>query len=109
MGNKYSTGEGFLPDLFRTFSHRLAVTAEPLSSLVTGALALDTSQAQRRAQQHVGARFQIFGCGVLLLAMTEPIDGAGEDHRARGDLLDVLRVVTRPGPAAARGHPHLLR
>src|SRR5215216_6257521 len=79
------------------------------SSLVTGALALDTGQAQRRAQQHVGAGFQIFGGGVLLLTMAEPVDGASEDHGAGRDLLDVLRIVTGPRPAAARGDAQLLR
>jgi hypothetical protein len=32
-----------VPDLFRASTHRLALGAETLSSLVTGALALDTS------------------------------------------------------------------
>jgi hypothetical protein len=42
--------KAILPDLSRASTHRPALMVEPLSSLMTGALALDTSQAQRRAQ-----------------------------------------------------------
>ena len=41
--------KALLPDLFRASTHHLALIAESLPSLVTGALALDTGQAQRRA------------------------------------------------------------
>jgi hypothetical protein len=40
--------KALVPELFRASTHRPALRAEPLSSLVTGALALDPSQAQRR-------------------------------------------------------------
>src|SRR5215207_2685052 len=88
---------------------RRVTIAMSCPSLVAGALAFDAGQTQRRAQEHVGPRFQVFGGGVLLLAVAESVDGAGEDHRARRDLLDVLRVMTGPRPAPARGDAHLLR
>jgi hypothetical protein len=39
------TEKALLPNLSRVSTHRLALIAESLSSLVTGALAFDTSQA----------------------------------------------------------------